>query len=83
MELVQVETTNYCNAKCIFCPYQRVKEHGLMSDEVYNKILVYAHNLKPTLFVPLLTGEPFTDTKFMSRIRLARETLPESYTHSE
>ena len=74
---MQVETTNHCNGKCIFCPQHEFKEKGFMTDELYDKILDEAKQV-PNLseFIPMLTGEPFLDKKFIPRLRKLRDVLP-------
>ncbi|MBE0480813.1 MAG: radical SAM/SPASM domain-containing protein [Dehalococcoidia bacterium] len=78
LEILQVETTNYCNARCIFCAYDQIKKHGTMSDWLYTKILVEAGKLDPppATFIPMLTGEPFLDPLIVERIKEARAALP-------
>lgn len=75
--VLQVETTNICNAHCVFCPHDRFKEFGTMSDELWDKIVSEAACLSGLqTFIPMLTGEPFCDKQILSRIRHARERLP-------
>lgn len=73
---LQVETTNRCNGKCLFCPHHKFKEIGVMSQDLYEKIIDEA-SLLPNLemFHPMLTGEPFLDESFIERLRLARKKL--------
>jgi len=80
LEVLQVETTNYCNARCIFCAYDQIQKHGIMSDRLYSKILKDATKLKPPpkTFIPMLTGEPFTDPEMVDRIKEARTALPQT-----
>lgn len=74
--ILQLETTNHCNAHCTFCPHDRFTEKGFMSDELYDKILSEARELPHlTKIIPMLTGEPFLDKKFVSRLRKLRETF--------
>ena len=75
--ILQVETTNICNAKCFFCPHEKFQEFGTMIDELWQKIITEASQL-PNLktLIPMLTGEPFCDKKIIDRIRFAREKLP-------
>lgn len=74
---LQVETTNHCNAQCLFCPHYKIEPKGFMSQELYEKIIDEASRLPNlTMFHPMLNGEPFLDKKFMDRLRLAREKLP-------
>ena len=83
LEVLQVETTNYCNARCIFCAYDQIKKHGTMSDRLYARILKDAKKLDPPpkTFIPMLTGEPFLDPQMVERIEEARAALPESEIH--
>jgi hypothetical protein len=83
LEILQVETTNYCNARCIFCAYDQIAEHGKMSDRLYTKIITDAARLKPApkIFIPMLTGEPFLDPQIVERIEEARAALPTTEIH--
>ena len=83
LEVLQVETTNYCNARCIFCVYDQIKKHGTMSDKLYTKILRDATKLDPPpkTFIPMLTGEPFLDPQMVDRIKEARAALPKTEIH--
>lgn len=83
LEVLQVETTNFCNARCIFCAYNQIKEHGIMPDRLYTKILTDAAKLTPSpkTFIPILTGEPFLDPQIVDRIKEARAALPTTEIH--
>jgi organic radical activating enzyme len=83
LEVLQVETTNYCNARCIFCAYDQIKSHGTMSDKLYTKILSDAAKLDPPpkTFIPMLTGEPFLDPQMVERVKEARIALPKTEIH--
>ena len=78
LEVLQVETTNHCNARCIFCAHGRFEEHGTMSDRLYARILADASRMDPPpkTFIPMLTGEPFLDPQITERIKEARAALP-------
>jgi MoaA/NifB/PqqE/SkfB family radical SAM enzyme len=74
---VQLETTNICNAKCLFCPHDKFEHFGVMQEHLFRKIvddLATVDTLET--FIPMLTGEPFCDKDFISRLRYAREKLP-------
>jgi len=74
---LQVETTNHCNAHCVFCPHHKIETKGVMSQELYEKIIDEASRLPNLItFHPMLNGEPFLDKGFMDRLKLAREKLP-------
>jgi sulfatase maturation enzyme AslB (radical SAM superfamily) len=83
LEVLQVETTNHCNARCIFCAHGRIEKHGIMPDTLYTKILKEASQLNPPpqTFIPMLTGEPFIDPQIVDRIQEARAALPATEIH--
>lgn len=75
---LQVETTNICNASCIFCPHDKYNKFGVMADGLYRKIVEDAAQYNLISFTPILTGEPFCDPGIMSKIKLARELMPKT-----
>ena len=77
LNTLQVETTNICNAKCVFCPHDKFKIFGTMTETLYRRIVDMATTL-PNLetFIPMLTGEPFCDHDYMERLYYARKQLP-------
>ncbi len=78
LAILQIETTNICNSKCVFCPHHRFTEFGVMADELYKKIIEEASRLPALVtFIPMLTGEPFCDKQIVERIEYARERMPE------
>ena len=83
IEVLQVETTNLCNARCIFCAHGQIEEHGTMSDRLYSKILTDASKLDPPpeTFIPMLTGEPFLDPQIVDSVKEARAVLPTTEIH--
>jgi hypothetical protein len=83
LEVLQVETTNRCNAKCIFCAHGRIEKHGTMSDRLFTRIVADAARLDdhPHTFIPMLTGEPFLDPQIVDRIEEARAALPQTEIH--
>ncbi len=79
LAILQIETTNICQAKCVFCQHNNFTEFGTMTDELYNKIVIEASLALPNLqtFIPMLTGEPFCDKKIIQRIKFASAHLPQ------
>jgi len=75
LRVIQLETTNICNADCVFCPHHKFTEYGIINDDLYKSIVDNAANLNLDHFIPMLTGEPFCDPKFIDRLRYAREKL--------
>jgi MoaA/NifB/PqqE/SkfB family radical SAM enzyme len=72
-EIVQIESTNICNAKCVFCPRDEMsRRQGVMDDGLYRKIVddcaalgighVRLHNY----------GEPFVDRRLTEKIAYAK-----------
>lgn len=43
---LEFEITNYCNARCIFCPRFNIKEQGLMDLESYKKFVLKIKKIK-------------------------------------
>jgi radical SAM protein with 4Fe4S-binding SPASM domain len=78
--VIQLESTNICNSKCVFCPHDKFKVFGTMEDDLYQKIVDDASKLPAlTSFIPMLTGEPLCDPKILERLRLASDKLPKTY----
>lgn len=72
---LSIETTNICNANCIFCAYQHQKRgEGIMSMDLFKKI-IYEYvdcgggniGLTPTV------GEPLADKLLIERIKFSRQ----------
>jgi len=78
MKRLQVETTNVCNGKCVFCPHDKIKDVGHMSDYLYKKILTNASQYDLEWFIPNGTGEPLLDPKIFERLEFARDCLPKT-----
>ena len=76
-QLVSIETTNCCNAKCAFCPnniLQRHKHH--MADDLFEKIVEDCRAFPLKAIEPFLNGEPFVDPQILPRLELIRRRLP-------
>ena len=73
-----VETTNICNADCIFCAYQYQEDfrkgHGVMSDEVFERSLTQFKEMggRKIDFTPLV-GDPLVDPKIIPRLKYAKD----------
>ncbi len=72
-EIVQIESTNICNAKCVFCPRDEMhRRQGVMEDALYRRVVdecaalgirhVRLHNY----------GEPFVDRELVGKIAYAK-----------
>jgi len=73
-EIVQIESTNICNARCVFCPRDEMKRRqGVMDAGLYRKVVdecaalgirhVRLHNY----------GEPFVDRGLTDKVAYAKQ----------
>ena len=77
--LVAVETTNYCNAKCGFCPNNSlVRGRRHMSDALFQQIIESCREFPLRSIEPFLNGEPLMDPKIMQRLAFIKNRLPET-----
>ncbi|MDZ4401087.1 radical SAM protein [Prosthecobacter sp.] len=71
---VNIETTNICNAKCVFCAYQyQTRPTGVMDMDLFRKIMAdYIECGGGNLGFTPTVGEPLVDKHIIERIRYAR-----------
>jgi MoaA/NifB/PqqE/SkfB family radical SAM enzyme len=71
---LRIETTNECNADCVFCGYQAMKRpKAIMSMEVYEAALTqYADLGGGDLLLEVIVGDPLLDPTFLEKVALAR-----------
>jgi len=73
-EIVQIESTNICNARCVFCPRDQMhRRQGVMDEALFRKVVddcaalgirhVRLHNY----------GEPFVDRHLTDKIAYAKQ----------
>src|SRR5690606_17167897 len=68
-EIVQIESTNICNAKCVFCPRDEMhRKQGIMSFELFTKIVDECAELGITHLRVHNYGEPFVDRKLVEKV---------------
>lgn len=73
-EIVQIESTNICNAKCVFCPRDEMhRKQGVMSRELFRKIVEECAALGITHVRMHNYGEAFLDRYLVEKIRYAKE----------
>ncbi len=73
-ELVIIENTNACNARCILCPQNKMKrQKGVMDLDLYRKIIDDCALLGIRRVQLNATGEPLLDKDFVRRIIYAKE----------
>jgi len=67
-----IETTNFCNARCMICPYSKMKRSKkIMTEEIFKKIIerIKEENLAINKIFFSGMGEPLTDPNLVGRIR--------------
>jgi sulfatase maturation enzyme AslB (radical SAM superfamily) len=73
-EIVQIEATNICNAKCVFCPRDDMhRRQGIMSLELFKKIADECAELGITHVRMHNYGEAFVDRKLVEKVRYAKQ----------
>jgi MoaA/NifB/PqqE/SkfB family radical SAM enzyme len=73
-EIVQIESTNMCNAKCVFCPRDEMhRVEGIMSMELYRKVVDECAELGITHVRMHNYGEAFLDRTLVEKIRYAKQ----------
>ena len=72
-EIVQIESTNICNARCVFCPRDEMKRRqGVMDDSLYRKIVDECAALGIGHLRLHNYGEPFVDRRLVEKIAYAK-----------
>jgi radical SAM protein with 4Fe4S-binding SPASM domain len=73
-EIVQIESTNICNAKCVFCPRDDMhRKQGIMTVELFQKIVDEAAALGITHIRMHNYGEAFIDKRLVEKVRYAKD----------
>ena len=73
-EIVQIESTNICNAKCVFCPRDDMhRKQGIMRFDLFKKIVDECAALGITHVRVHNYGEPFVDKKLVEKVRYAKQ----------
>jgi len=76
---IEIETISYCNAQCSMCPIPSMKrKKGIMTDDLYKKIIDELAEVQPLEICPFNDGEPLLDKKLVSRIRYINDVLPKA-----
>lgn len=71
-----IETSNFCNARCVMCPYSVMKRpKKIMDKEIFDKIVARINEEKLPLNKVFFSGlgEPLTDSRLVSRIKALKE----------
>jgi len=78
-EIVQIESTNLCNAKCVFCPRDEMhRRQGVMDFDLFKKIADECAALSIKNVRVHNYGEPFLDKQLVEKVRYAKSRgIPE------
>jgi hypothetical protein len=73
-DIVQIESTNLCNAKCVFCPRDEMhRRQGVMDIDLFKKIVDECAALGITHVRVHNYGEPFLDKQLVEKVRYAKQ----------
>ena len=73
-DIVQIESTNLCNAKCVFCPRDEMhRRQGVMDMDLYTKVVDECAALGITHVRMHNYGEAFIDRRLVEKVRYAKE----------
>jgi len=73
-DIVQIESTNLCNAKCVFCPRDEMhRRQGVMDMDLFRKVVDECVTLGITHVRVHNYGEPFLDKQLVEKVRYAKE----------
>jgi radical SAM protein with 4Fe4S-binding SPASM domain len=72
-DIVQIESTNLCNAKCVFCPRDEMqRRQGVMDFDLFRKVVDECAALGITHVRVHNYGEPFLDKELVEKVRYAK-----------
>jgi Radical SAM superfamily/Iron-sulfur cluster-binding domain len=73
-EIVQIESTNICNAKCVFCPRDDMeRKQGIMEMALFRKVVDECAELGIEHVRMHNYGEPFVDRALVDKVRYAKQ----------
>ncbi len=82
---LSIQTTSFCNASCIFCPYTEIKDRfppRIMEEDLYRKIIdEAARHPNVERLILYMNNEPLTDPHLVERINYAKEKVPWASVH--
>ena len=72
-DIIQIESTNLCNAKCVFCPRDEMhRRQGVMDFDLFTKVVDECAELGITHVRVHNYGEPFLDKGLVEKVRYAK-----------
>ena len=84
-KILSIQTTSLCNASCVFCPYQDIKNlfpKQIMDLDLYARIIDESNSYKHIeRIIVYMNNEPLTDPHLIERINYAKEKVPWASVH--
>lgn len=81
---IMIQTTSYCNADCIICPYSdlvKKQSQGIIELKIYQKIIDEVSNYDVKRILLYLMNEPLMDKDIVSKINYTKEKNPKAIVH--
>ena len=73
-EIVQIESTNICNARCVFCPRDEMhRKQGVMDEALFRKVVDECAALGVRHLRLHNFGEPFVDRHLAGKVAYAKK----------
>ncbi len=75
---IEIQTVSACNAKCVICPHPVVSEDlpsGVMSMELFSRIIDQIDPSWDCLIIPYLNSEPLLDPNILERLRYINRSI--------
>lgn len=71
---VQIEISNLCNYKCIFCPRTKsVRKKGIIDEELFNRLIQEVYDFGAREMSFHFSGDPFLHPKLAEYVKRAKE----------
>lgn len=81
-EVIYLETTNNCNAKCYSCPRIKMKRPiGVMAWQLFTEIIDKLKKYRGLYFTLHIDGEPLMDPLLFNRIKYIKKNLKKAKIH--
>jgi MoaA/NifB/PqqE/SkfB family radical SAM enzyme len=79
IQVFNIETTSYCNLKCVSCIDKHTRPQGFISEQLFDKVVSQCSGKEVRLF---MSGEPLLHPKIDSLIKISRKYTNKTVTHT-
>ena len=84
-KFLSIQTTSFCNGRCIFCPAQEAQSRfgrRVMQEQIFRKIIDECAKFRSVeRLILYLNNEPLTDPHLVQRINYAKSRVPWAAVH--